>query len=73
MINGKKQNHPYNVVITIILGLLLTLSSCSEGDSNSRVGYYTCPMHPQVIQQEPGTCPICYMDLVYSETDKEKP
>ncbi|RXK85648.1 efflux RND transporter periplasmic adaptor subunit [Filimonas effusa] len=25
---------------------------------------YTCPMHPQVVQQQPGTCPICGMDLV---------
>lgn len=25
---------------------------------------YTCPMHPQVIKEEMGTCPICGMDLV---------
>lgn len=25
---------------------------------------YTCPMHPQVIQDKPGSCPICGMDLV---------
>lgn len=24
---------------------------------------WTCGMHPQVIQNEPGTCPICGMDL----------
>jgi pimeloyl-ACP methyl ester carboxylesterase len=24
---------------------------------------YTCPMHPQVVQSEPGTCPICKMAL----------
>jgi len=24
---------------------------------------YTCPMHPEVIQQTPGDCPICGMDL----------
>ncbi len=26
--------------------------------------YYTCPMHPQIVQDEPGSCPICGMDLV---------
>lgn len=25
---------------------------------------YTCPMHPQVVQDKPGVCPICGMDLV---------
>ncbi|MDN4011768.1 heavy metal translocating P-type ATPase [Chryseobacterium gambrini] len=25
---------------------------------------YTCPMHPEIIRNEPGDCPICGMDLV---------
>ena len=25
---------------------------------------YTCPMHPEVKQNEPGSCPKCGMDLV---------
>lgn len=25
---------------------------------------YVCPMHPQIVKDEPGTCPICGMDLV---------
>lgn len=25
---------------------------------------YTCPMHPQIRQAKPGSCPICGMDLV---------
>ena len=28
---------------------------------------YTCPMHPEVIQDSPGSCPICGMDLVPKE------
>ena len=24
---------------------------------------YTCPMHPQIVQDEPGSCPICGMAL----------
>ena len=29
--------------------------------------YYTCGMHPQVKQDEPGSCPICGMELVRRE------
>lgn len=25
---------------------------------------YTCPMHPEFVQDHPGTCPKCSMDLV---------
>ncbi len=31
-----------------------------EGDIN----YWTCTMHPSVRLKDPGTCPICSMDLV---------
>lgn len=24
---------------------------------------YMCPMHPQILSEQPGTCPICGMDL----------
>lgn len=29
---------------------------------------WTCSMHPQILQPEPGDCPICGMDLIPSET-----
>ena len=25
---------------------------------------FTCPMHPEIVQDQPGDCPICGMDLV---------
>jgi len=30
---------------------------------------WTCPMHPEVIEDESGSCPICGMDLVPMEPD----
>ncbi len=30
--------------------------------------FYTCPMHPTIIEEAPGTCPICGMDLVVKES-----
>src|SRR6266704_1537599 len=26
-------------------------------------GKYTCPMHPQIVRDQPGSCPICGMAL----------
>ena len=37
---------------------------------------YVCPMHPQIVRDEPGSCPICGMDLVaqqVGETTEERP
>jgi len=33
---------------------------------------YTCPMHPEVIQEGPGSCPICGMDLVPMEPSESE-
>jgi Cu(I)/Ag(I) efflux system membrane fusion protein len=30
---------------------------------------YVCPMHPQIVRDEPGSCPICGMDLVKKMMD----
>jgi membrane fusion protein, copper/silver efflux system len=32
---------------------------------------YTCPMHPQIIQDRPGDCPICGMKLVPLKKDEK--
>lgn len=34
---------------------------------------YVCPMHPQIRQDEFGTCPICFMDLVPVEAEPADP
>src|SRR6266566_6078192 len=37
------------------------------GVAKSSAQIYTCPMHPEIRQQEPGKCPICGMSLVPAE------
>jgi membrane fusion protein, copper/silver efflux system len=50
----------------LICGLaMLTLTpSCSKKSEPGEKTLYTCSMHPQVVQDHPGACPICGMKLV---------
>lgn len=50
-------------LLIILLGLVVACNSEKEKQAHVH-DEYTCPMHPQVIQDKPGTCPICGMDLV---------
>ena len=36
----------------------------SHANHSEQQKIYTCPMHPEIIRNEPGKCPICKMDLV---------
>lgn len=33
--------------------------------------YYTCAMHPEIKEDEPGRCPICHMNLTRVEEDHD--
>ncbi|XGA81360.1 hypothetical protein OR573_06945 [Halomonas sp. CH40] len=33
---------------------------------------YTCPMHPEIVRYEPGSCPKCGMDLVVREDAEDE-
>ncbi len=49
---------------SIIMLVLFIQIGCSNKDDHSHSQEYTCPMHPTVLQDKPGTCPVCGMDLV---------
>ena len=34
--------------------------------------HFTCPMHPEIVQDKPGNCPKCGMTLVEMKTEKEE-
>lgn len=38
-------------------------TSASHGRASRDAAAYTCPMHPQIIRDEPGPCPLCGMAL----------
>lgn len=43
-----------------------------KSDREDDIREYTCPMHPEVIQIGPGSCPKCGMDLELKEVNLEE-
>jgi Cu+-exporting ATPase len=41
----------------------LNPKSAAPTSAVSGAGQWTCPMHPEIVQGEPGSCPICGMAL----------
>ena len=72
------------VLSTLIIGLLLgwlifgSTGSSNDGENLSQHSHvdeetiWTCSMHPQIRQNEPGACPICGMDLIPLEDDQNE-
>jgi multidrug efflux pump subunit AcrA (membrane-fusion protein) len=50
---------------TMLVVMLALVAACNKGEDHAaHADTYTCPMHPTVISDKPGTCPVCAMDLV---------
>src|ERR1035437_9696975 len=50
-------------LLSIFMVLAAVFWLAVEGRSEKAKTLYTCGMHPQVIQDHPGNCPICGMQL----------
>lgn len=70
------------IVLALIVGLgggyflFGGKSSEQENDHNHAMDsdssqMWTCSMHPQIMQEEPGDCPICGMDLIPAEASAD--
>ncbi|MDT0293172.1 efflux RND transporter periplasmic adaptor subunit [Mesonia ostreae] len=65
--------------IILIAGILLGYLFFGTSEDNTTISkhdetvetaeqMWTCSMHPQIMQEEPGDCPICGMDLIKAES-----
>jgi len=57
------------IAATMLLGSCGNKTEAEKTDQISTSGQYTCPMHPEVVSDKPGTCSKCGMDLVKKEGD----
>ncbi|WJJ96272.1 efflux RND transporter periplasmic adaptor subunit [Algibacter luteus] len=65
------------LLVGLLLGwLIFGDSSKKEAEHNHNEvsetnQIWTCSMHPQIMQPEPGDCPICGMDLIPAESGSD--
>lgn len=57
------------VIGTLFTGVALAQDGTAAGEKAAAVQLWTCGMHPQVVQDHPGECPICHMELTPLESD----
>jgi Cu(I)/Ag(I) efflux system membrane fusion protein len=63
------------VTALVAVGSILSYSGVHTGSAQSASSrqLYHCPMHPSVVQDHPGECPICSMTLVPKPEANVKP
>ena len=67
------RNKPTSLML-LICCLALAFTSCNHGPKE-KIGdneYYVCSMDPQVMEKQPGSCPICKMPLAKVVIDKSR-
>jgi Cu(I)/Ag(I) efflux system membrane fusion protein len=57
------------IMISLLLGMLFFAACSDQKKERAKEEVktdvkYTCPMHPQIMEDHPGSCPICGMALV---------
>ncbi|MFV8347381.1 efflux RND transporter periplasmic adaptor subunit [Flavobacterium sp. ZB4P13] len=60
------------VIVISIIGFaiyFLAVKSDNHSENSHQTAIYTCSMHPQIIRDKPGNCPICGMTLIKKITE----
>lgn len=55
----------------VLFGSQQTATSDHDHAQTSSAQQWTCSMDPQIMQSEPGSCPICGMDLIPAESNSD--
>lgn len=58
---------PRALAALLVLLVLPLAAGCRDAAAPAAAEVWYCPMHPDYVADQPGTCPICHMDLVRRE------
>lgn len=61
------------MAVIAVLSVGYSLGLIASGPASAAAAQYYCPMHPQVVQDHPGECPICSMTLVKKDGEGTRP
>lgn len=61
------------MAMVAVLSVSYSFGLVASGPASAAAVQYYCPMHPQVVQDHPGECPICSMTLVKKESGGKQP
>lgn len=61
------------LILTAALALAAVSAGCRKADhaAHEQSGVWQCPMHPEIVRDKPGDCPICGMALVKVDKPEE--
>ncbi|SDG12612.1 HlyD family efflux transporter periplasmic adaptor subunit [Mucilaginibacter gossypii] len=66
----KKRMSNIKILMAVLLFGMALITACSDHKNKPAITQvqnavkYTCPMHSQILEDHPGSCPICGMTLV---------
>src|SRR5215813_4973188 len=69
---GNRQKEVATLLFVVAICLTLVFPACKNSEQRraetaTKKEEWTCSMHPEIIRDKPGTCPICGMQLVKKE------
>ena len=59
-----RRGHIFVALVLLLLAVATVTVACGNRSATAPAQKYVCPMHPNIVADKPGDCPICGMKMV---------